>query len=354
MVEKLLQIPVEGAHFVGRVHGVVGRADFPEPGGAHQLEKAQAGFAVGGAFKIPVFRGQDLMSGFLNGAVAFDVGVDQAVEIGQIALELSEIASGFVAGEGRREHKGGMAEEVVFHIGKVGYPIARFFKNPIDKLLLGRGVCQRAEGDLFQIDRSHPVGLPMPGRLREGEENGFLRQAGGQLGGAHVIAHEEDGFGRTFLQRGQDGVDLGVAQDDEDQIVGILGGKRGHDRQAGDRGAGRKLVLDFQPVFPDRLRPRAAGEQGDVFFGAKEIAGQIAAEHTGAINQNFHGKASFFILCFSDSPPRREIRGAAVRRDPGRRRWRSRTGRRRRRWRCGQGGHGCIPWRRSPHCKGRA
>ena len=51
-VKESHQIAVQRAHFIHRVHGVVGRADFPQAGGAHELEKAQTGFAIRGAFKI--------------------------------------------------------------------------------------------------------------------------------------------------------------------------------------------------------------------------------------------------------------------------------------------------------------
>ena len=49
-----------------------------------ELKKAEAGLAVGGALKVRVLFGQDLVAGALYGAVALDVGVDEAAEIGGV------------------------------------------------------------------------------------------------------------------------------------------------------------------------------------------------------------------------------------------------------------------------------
>ena len=58
---------------------MIGSADFAEARGAHQLKEAQARFAIRRTFEILVRFGQDRVTGVSNGAIAFDVGVDQAV-----------------------------------------------------------------------------------------------------------------------------------------------------------------------------------------------------------------------------------------------------------------------------------
>ena len=45
-IKELLQVAIQRAHFVHRIHGVVGRADLPEARSAHELEKAQTGLAI--------------------------------------------------------------------------------------------------------------------------------------------------------------------------------------------------------------------------------------------------------------------------------------------------------------------
>ena len=52
LIEKFPEIPVQCAHFVDGVHCVVGGAKLAQRGGAHQLEKAQAGPAVFFPFKV--------------------------------------------------------------------------------------------------------------------------------------------------------------------------------------------------------------------------------------------------------------------------------------------------------------
>ena len=52
LIEEFLQVPVQGAHFASGIHGMVGGADLAQTGGAHELEEAQAGFAIGRPLKI--------------------------------------------------------------------------------------------------------------------------------------------------------------------------------------------------------------------------------------------------------------------------------------------------------------
>ena len=53
-VKECLQATVQCAHFVDCVHRMVGGADLAEACGAHELEKVQAGLAVGRARKVRV------------------------------------------------------------------------------------------------------------------------------------------------------------------------------------------------------------------------------------------------------------------------------------------------------------
>lgn len=100
-VIKRFKVAGERAHLICRIHCVVGGADLSEACCAHEPEKAQSGPAVCGALKILVAIGQYLVSGVTYRAIAFDVGVDEPAEVGCIALELSQIAVGLVAGKCR-------------------------------------------------------------------------------------------------------------------------------------------------------------------------------------------------------------------------------------------------------------
>ena len=115
-IEKFLKIPVQRTHFVDGVHGMVGGAEFSQRGGAHQLEKAQAGLAVFLPFKVCILLGQNGVPGVSYGAVALDVGIQHTVQVCSVAPELFQVAVRLIAGEGRRHHKGRMAEQIVLHI----------------------------------------------------------------------------------------------------------------------------------------------------------------------------------------------------------------------------------------------
>ena len=78
LVEESLQIAVQRAHFVDRVHRVVGRADLSEARGRHELKKVQTGLAVRRAFKLHVVLRQNFMSRVFDRAVALDISVDQS------------------------------------------------------------------------------------------------------------------------------------------------------------------------------------------------------------------------------------------------------------------------------------
>ena len=125
---------------------MVGRADLAEARGAHELEEAQAGLAVGRAFKIRVLLRQDRMSGAPDGAVALDVGVDHPAEVGGIALELFEVAVRLVARKRRGQHERRVAEQIVSHVRLVGDLILGTGKDLPDELLVGGRGGQLADG----------------------------------------------------------------------------------------------------------------------------------------------------------------------------------------------------------------
>lgn len=131
---------------VDGVHGVVRHADLAEARGAYELEEAQAGLAVGRAFKIRVLLRQDRMSGAPDGAVALDVGVDHPAEVGCIALELFEVAVRLVARKCRGQHERRVAEQIVSHVRLVGDLVFCPLEDPADQRLVGGRGGQLADG----------------------------------------------------------------------------------------------------------------------------------------------------------------------------------------------------------------
>ena len=97
-IEKLFEIPVQCAHFVDGVHSMIGGTEFAQRGGAHQLEKAQAGLAVFFPFKVCILLGQNGVPGISDGTVALDVGIQQTVQVRGVAPELFQVAVRFIAG----------------------------------------------------------------------------------------------------------------------------------------------------------------------------------------------------------------------------------------------------------------
>ncbi len=76
---EFFKVTVQRAHFVNRVHSMIGRAYFPENDSAHELKKAKAGFSVGGAFKVAVRLRQNFVSRVFYGAVALNICVKKLV-----------------------------------------------------------------------------------------------------------------------------------------------------------------------------------------------------------------------------------------------------------------------------------
>ena len=106
-------------------------------------------------------------------------------------------------------------------------------------------------------------------RKRKSEQDVFIRQFGGKRSRLHIVSHKNDVFCPVRPQRVQNGIELRIAQNDKEYIVLRIRRKLGHDRDAADRRAKRKLVLDPQSVFPDFLRPFPPRKQGDVLSGAE-------------------------------------------------------------------------------------
>ena len=98
-IEKFLEIPVQCAHFVDGVHGMVGGAELAQRGGTHQLEKAQTGLAVFLPFKVCILLGQNGVPGISDGTVSLNVGIQQTVQIRDISPELFQVAVRLIAGD---------------------------------------------------------------------------------------------------------------------------------------------------------------------------------------------------------------------------------------------------------------
>ena len=150
--------------------------EFAQGGGAHEFKEAQTGLAVLFTLKICVRLWQNVVSRIAYGTIALYVGIQQTVQIRGVTLELFQVAVRFIAGKGRRHHKRGMAEQVVFHVRLVDDLVLCTVEDAPDQLFIGGCVRQLPDGNLFQIDGKHPVTLPMPGRKGKGKQDIFLWQ----------------------------------------------------------------------------------------------------------------------------------------------------------------------------------
>lgn len=115
---------------------MVGSAELAKARRAHELEKAQASFSIRGALKILIAFRQDLMSGVSDSAVTLDIGIYQPVKLGRVALELFQVAVGFIAGKGRGNHERRVAKEIIPHIRLIDYFIFCAVKNLPDQPLI--------------------------------------------------------------------------------------------------------------------------------------------------------------------------------------------------------------------------
>lgn len=84
--------------------------------------------------------------------------------------------------------------------------------------------------------------------------------------------HKDDILCRIRPQGIEDRVELRIAQDDEDHVVLVLRFQLRRDRNAADRHAGRKLILDPKAVFWDALAPCSPRQQRDVLSWKKFCA----------------------------------------------------------------------------------
>ena len=234
------------------------------------------------------------MAGVPDGPVALDIGVQHPAEVGRVALELFQVAVRMVAGEGRRQHKGRVAEEVVPHVGLIGHLVLGTLENLADEGLVGGRARQLADGDLPEVDGRHMVPLPVARRGHEGEEDVLPRQRGGQGVGPHVVAHEDEVLGGVGQQGLPDRVQLRAAGDHKDHVVAVLRPELRHHRDPADGHPGGELVLDPQAVLPDLLPPGPPGQQRDILPGSEQIPCEVAAQHARAEYQNSHLEASRF------------------------------------------------------------
>ena len=128
----------------------------------------------------------------------------------------------------------------------------------------------------------------MPRRKCKGKQDIFLRQCRRQRPRPHIVSHKNDVLRPVRSQGIQRRIQLRIAQDHKNHIIPVIRRKRGHHRNAADRRAKRKLILDPQTVFSDLLRPISPCKQGDVLSSPEQIPCQIAAQNACAVYQNFH------------------------------------------------------------------
>ena len=134
------------------------------------------------------------MSGVPDGALALDVGVDQAAEIGCIALALFQAAVRFIAREGGGHDEGCVAEQIVLHIRFVDHLVLCAVEDLPDQLLVGAIAQELADGDLLEVDGGYIVRLPVARGKRKGEQDVFLRQGCGKRPCADIVADKGDDF----------------------------------------------------------------------------------------------------------------------------------------------------------------
>ena len=114
------------------------------------------------------------------------------VQVRGIAPELFQVAVCLIAGEGRRHHKRGMAEQIVLHVRLVNDLIFCAVEDAPDQLFIGDCTRQLSDGDLFQVDGDNPVNLPMPRRKRKGKQDVLFRKCRRQCFCLYVVAHKND------------------------------------------------------------------------------------------------------------------------------------------------------------------
>ena len=210
------------------------------------------------------------------------------MQVGPVPLQPAQVTVGPVAGKGRRQHEGRVAEQVVLHVRLVHHPVAAAVEQLMNQALVGGRVLQLTDGDLLQIYPHNPVRLPVPRRQREGKHHLLPRELFGKLPCPDVVAHKDDVPRPIGPERLQHAVQLRIAQNHKDHVIGVLRLQPGDHRQMADGCPRTGPVLHDQSLPPDRLRPCAPGQQRDIPPGTKEIAGQIAAQHARAIHQNPH------------------------------------------------------------------
>jgi len=128
----------------------------------------------------------------------------------------------------------------------------------------------------------------MPCRKRKGKQNILPRQRRRQCFCLYVVANKYDVFRPVRPQRVQNGIQLRIAQDHKNHIVHCIRCKFRHHRNATNRGAERKFVLDPQPVLLNLRSPVSPRKQSDILSGAQQISCQIASQNACTIYQNFH------------------------------------------------------------------
>ena len=119
------------------------------------------------------------MPAFFNGPVPLYIGIDQPVQVSLIIFQPAQVTVSIVAGKGGGYHKGGMAQQIILHIGFINHLVSGCIKDLMNQAFVGGRILQLSNGDLFQIDPHNFVRLPVTCGKRKGEQHIFLRQTMG-------------------------------------------------------------------------------------------------------------------------------------------------------------------------------
>lgn len=179
-----------------------------------------------------------------------------------------------------------MAEQIVLHVRLVNDLIFCAVEDAPDQLFIGDCTRQLSDGDLFRSMETTRSTSRCPAESAKANRT-FFPEVPPPMLCLYVVAHKNDVLRPVRPQRVQNGIQLCIAQDHKDHIVHCIRCKFSHHRNAADRGAERKFVLDPQAVLLDLRSPVSPRKQSDILSGAQQISCQIAPQNACTIYQNF-------------------------------------------------------------------
>ena len=149
LIEKFIEIPIQCAHFIDGIHGMVRGAELAQRGRTHQFEKVETGPAILFALKACVRLWQNGVSRISYCTVALYVGIQQTVQVRGVSLELFQVAVRLIAGKSRRHHKRRVAEQVVLHVRLVDDIVFRAAENFLNQPRVRNPARQLSNGDFL-------------------------------------------------------------------------------------------------------------------------------------------------------------------------------------------------------------